>query len=1032
MNPKLKLFKKMLKPGYIKLYNASAGSGKTYTLVQEIMLLILSSSNSDLFKNILSITFTNKATNEMKSRILEKLVELSNGEGVEFYEKELKFDKKILIDRAKKVKSNILHQYSLLSISTIDKFNLRIMRAFSQDLGLAINFDVEMEVKDIMFTSADLLFSELEKGSELTNVISDLAVQNLKSDKQWDISSDMVNKADKLFKDQYINDLGELQKLSLNDLIRFREFVISNFYGLKSKMKNIAREMINDFSSRGIDESDFKHKSSGSIYTIYKNILRNIFNPISKRQKGMLENGDYFGKNLELYDLYSSKISETISEIENCLSEYTLFSKLINTVGSITMVNELEKIVNEFKEDNNILLISEFNKIISDGLRGEPAPFIYERIGSRYHHYFIDEFQDTSNIQWQNMEPLIEDAISQDKTVMLVGDPKQSIYRFRGANSKLMIDMINSNDNRIEVENLPINWRSYDKIIEFNNHFYTEIANYLGNEEFKDIYKIGSKQEPNHKKGGYVEYMLLKSPQKGSGISYKEVALEAFYKQLTAALESGFSYKEIAVLVKSKSEGSLIAEYLSSKGIQVLSEESLLLDNSLEVRLLLDFMWFLSDMDNTVFKANFIIRLEQFGLIESDNITELIKEFVKHKHEDFYNNLNKIGVDIKFLLDSGISFYDQIILAVKAFKLDKNGNTYVNFFMDEVLQFQQKNEATPKAFLDMWEAKKKEKSITVPKGEDAVQLMTIHKSKGLQFPVVFLPFLPWEIKCDGVWVPINNEKISRFYIEGFSNMELLSDEIQKIMLEEEDNSILDALNTIYVATTRAEEQLYMIVQEGGGSSISGKMTLYLNKYFNSNISSDSDKITFGEQERATIASKSKSNIIQYQIPMISEDWNSKIAISNEHNLLWNEERAKAIDYGNQIHAIMEKLNHKSNLENLLSEFVLNGFISEEIQTDIKSKINEIINHPLLKEAFETEDFLNERDFINSEGEIFRPDRLSKIGDKWTLIDYKTGDFKQGHKNQINRYKSDLNELGFIVDKSFLVYLDREEYVLEVI
>lgn len=1013
----------MLKPGYIKLYNASAGSGKTYTLVQEIMLLILGSSNSDLFKNILSITFTNKATNEMKSRILEKLVELSNGEDVEFYEKELKIDKKILIDRAKKVKSNILHQYSLLSISTIDKFNLRIMRAFSQDLGLAINFDVEMEVKDIMSTSADLLFSDLEAGGELTNIISDLVAQNLKSDKQWDISSDMVDKADKLFKDQYINDLGELQKASLNDLVRFRKYVVGNYYDLKHKMETIAREMINDFSSRGLGESDFKHKSQGSIYTIYKNILINKFNPISKRQKGMLENGDYFGDNIELNDLYSSKISQTISEIEEYLPKFILLNKLKSTVGSITMVNELEKVVNEFKEENNVLLISEFNKIISDGLRGEPAPFIYERIGSRYHHYFIDEFQDTSNLQWQNMEPLIEDAVSQDKTVMLVGDPKQSIYRFRGANSKLMIDMINSNDSRIEVENLPINWRSYDKIIEFNNHFYTEIANYLGNEEFKDIYKTGSKQEPNHKKGGYVEYMLLKSPEKGNGISYKEVALEAFYKQLTAALENGFSYKEIAVLVKSKSEGSLIAEYLSSKGIQVLSEESLLLDNSLEVRLLVDFMWFLTDMDNPVFKANFIIRLEQFGLIESENITELIKEFVEHKHEDFYNNLKEIGVDIKFLLDSGMSFYDQIILAVKAFKLDEKGNTYVNFFMDEVLQFQQKNEATPKAFLDMWEAKKVEKSITVPKGEDAVQLMTIHKSKGLQFPVVFLPFLPWKIICDGVWVPINDEKISRFYVEDFKDKELLSDEIQKIMLEEEDNSILDALNTIYVATTRAEEQLYMIVQQGASSTISGKMRLYLNKYFNSNIGSDSDKITFGEQKRVIVESKSKNDVMQYQLPMISEDWNSKIAISNEHNLLWNEERAKAIDYGNQIHAIMEKLNHKSDLENLLSEFILNGFISEDMQTDIKSKINEIINHPLLKEAFETEDFLNERDFINSEGEIFRPDRLSKIGDKWVLIDYKTGNFKQGHKNQINRYKSDLNELGFYVDKSFLVYLD---------
>lgn len=1025
----------MLQPNEFKIYNASAGAGKTYTLVREYLSILFTDTDPYKFESILAITFTNKAANEMKQRILEKLVEFSSEDYKEITDlKSLSNELNLLPEtihlRSREILSKILHNYSRFSVSTIDKFNLRLMKSFAQDMGLSVNFNVEMDLETLLEESVNQLFSKIGEDELLTSVLIEIAVDNLEENRSWDITRELISNAKGLYSDTHLEKLGELQKYDLAEFNRFRKIVYQKVSSKKNQLKQIAQEVLDLIKQNGIALDEFSGGRSGIPGFFVKFLNDNFEFPTVTHLKN-IENTDpgkfAAGKASEVS---ANAVQNIFPEIKSLfykaletLQDLPLWEGIQKTVAALSIINEVEKSVETIKDDNNVLLISEFNKLISSNLQKQPSGFIYERIGNRFHHYFIDEFQDTSTLQWQNLNPLIENARADSDTVMLVGDAKQSIYRFRGGNPEQMVKLINEKDEKnITVENLPKNWRSYENIIKFNNQFYTFIAENLPKEDYKKLYLEGNNQEINNKKGGYVQLNFI---EKNDGTEiYQEDTLNQILENIKSSVRQGFQYSEITVLHRTNAHGKLIAEFLSQQNIPVISAESLLVANSNEIQLIELFFKVISNEEDLASKAQFLTMLNELEKIKIEDLTSEIQLILEKGLIHLKDYLIQYQLDINFVFEPSLSLYDFTEKIILNFGLAKNGNAYVQYFLDFVLEYSMQNEYNLKRFLEYWEEKKAKLSVSMPEGINAINLMTIHKSKGLEFPVVILPFADWGergVQNPKFWVPLKEEELpfEEFIVDAFGNLENVSPEIAQIIENEKNEFELDNLNMLYVATTRAVEQLYIITQKLKSDSKNKGVSAYFNNYI---PNSENEVVPEGEKGRISIPKKEKNE--SEKIQFVSEKWNEKISISKESSKRWRKK--KSIVYGELIHDFMKFIHSEKDIEPALQSIINSGLIQKNESVEIRDLIFEIVNHPQLNSYF-SDDYqsVNERDFINEFGEVYRPDRISYQGNICSIIDYKTGDALEKHIQQINLYAENLQKMGYGIKEKLLVYIGNE-------
>lgn len=1027
----------MLQPNEFKIYNASAGAGKTYTLVKEFLAILLTSDQPYKFESILAITFTNKAANEMKQRIVGQLVEFSSedyisNETLQNWANELNLSPEILHERSKNVLTNILHNYSKFSVSTIDKFNLRLMKSFAQDLGVSVNFNVEMDLEALLEDAVNQLFSQIGEDETLTQVLIEIALDNLQEDKSWDITRELINNSKSLYSDSHIEKVAQLQKFDLNEFNEFRKIVYQKVYTLKSSLKKITQEVEDIMKNNQLSVDDFSYGKGGFI-SFFLKFQNDKFEFPTDRAYAFVENTDpkkYCGGKASAHaratipDL-APKLKEYFHQANDLVKELTLFSGIQKTITSMSVLNEVEKAVEAIKENQNIVLISEFNKIISATLRKQPSGFIYERIGNKFHHYFIDEFQDTSILQWENLFPLIENARGTSDTVMLVGDPKQSIYRWRGGNPEQMISLIDQKEKLgINVENLPRNWRSYDNIIHFNNDFYTKLAEYLPQELYKELYITGNQQLSNHKKGGYVQLDFI---VKSSTAELEEFTHQQIFENIQSIIEQGFDYKDIAILHRKNQQGKLIAEFLSQQNIPLISAESLLLQNSPEIQLIELFLRTISNEDDLISRSQFILKLNELQIIEFEDITQEILQINQQNLTFLKEFLAKQNINIQFVFQPSLSLYDLVEKIIYAFHLGQKNNAYIQYFLDFVLEYSMQNEYNLAKFLSFWEEKKEKLSISLPEGNNAVTLMTIHKSKGLEFPVVILPFADWGDRTENpqFWIPIKNENLpfDEFLMNTFGKLENVSPEIAAIIHKERDEELLDNINMLYVATTRAVEQLYIITTK------QEKEVKGIANYFNLIFGQSESNAIIGEKRRVSTPKHEK--IQSENIPLTFENWEQKVQISKESSKRW--QRKKSIVYGELVHELMKFIQTEKDIQPTLRSAVRKGLIQETETEILQTQMQEIISHPLLKKYFNSEiETISERDFINDLGEIFRPDRLAISNETCTIIDYKTGNESEQHLDQIRNYALNLEKLGWQINQKLIVYIHEKVHVKEVI
>lgn len=1039
------------------IYNASAGSGKTFTLVKVYLKILFTSNQQNAFKNILALTFTNKAVAEMKERVVEMLIAFSNPDIVdnptpmfEILSKELNMEPKTLHEKSKIILNTIAHNYAAFDISTIDKFNHRLIRTFAHDLKLPLNFEVELDTKTILSKAVDQLIDKAGTEKQLTKILVDFAIEKADDDKSWDVAFDFNQIAQVLINE---NDIPYFEAL--------KDKSIEDFKGLKTQLLKIiktqeldvvekSQHVLNLIDENGLEHSDFS-----------RNSLPNHFLKLRDKNYDLKFDNKW---QLEIEDtkLYPTRVSlgtaATIDTIQPILVaafqetkeqvyQLKFLKNIMNNLTPLSVLNAIYKSLQEIKVDEDLILISEFNSLISNEIKSQPAPFIYERIGEKYRHYFIDEFQDTSVKQWENLIPLIENAISSQNlkgetgSAMLVGDAKQAIYRWRGGKAEQFIDLYTKRTQPFHIEqhieDLPTNYRSLETIVNFNNDFFKHTSSLaFSNRSHREIYEA-SRQNLHLTGEGYIELSFLEFESEDKDAIYGKKVLEAIQK----AQENKFELRDICIISRKSKEGTALAEYLSVKGIPIISSESLLLKNSPEVQFLTNTIALASQPYNEMLKIEVLSYLADQH-IQLDDKHLFFDNLVHLEAFEMFKALSKYNLFFDFNQFLQLPFYEAVESVVRQFNLNKTSNAYIQFFLDEVLDYSQKHNASFSDFISHWEIKKEKLSITSPQGNNAVQIMTIHKSKGLEFPVVIFPYANQDIYFDmspKMWFPVNPEIFNGFsnvFINVNKDLEGLGELGQSLYADYRAQLELDSMNLLYVVLTRAVEQLYIVseydVDKGQNENPNVYSGLFINYLKSAGLWNDAEKTyTFGDPTRVLPTKKVEESTFQKRFISVAKE-NHDLRIVTNTGYLWDTEQEAAIEKGNLVHLIMSKIKTENDINFVFQELESKGDLNAHQSSELQPIIMQIVRHEQLKDFFLPDlTVYNERDILISGGLISRPDRIvvnNKL--ETVIIDYKTGAVRPSHQNQIMEYQVILEEMGFNVVKRILVYINEDIQVKE--
>ncbi len=1047
----------MQRPSF-SIYDASAGSGKTYALVKEYLKIILVAPKNDAYRNILAITFTNKAVHEMKSRIVGNLSEFAKDEPSQKAQdlmSHLAAETQLSIvqikTKSQQIIKHIIHNYAAFDISTIDKFTHKVIRAFAHDLGLSINFEVSIEQDNLLNEAVDALIAQAGEDKSLTELLVNFTMEKVNEDRSWDISREIFEVGKLIQNENNREEITHLKDKSISDFTTIKKELVETSSLLEEKNRAIASQALQLIEKNGIDQKSFSRST-------FPNHLNYIFNK-DKREKShkfLFLEEVAINKTAKDRHLIEAVLPEILLLLKNVYSnneKKDLYRAFLKNITPLSLLNEISDRLKTIQEEQNILSISEFNAIIHREIQNQPAPFIYERLGERYRHFFIDEFQDTSEMQWQNLIPLIDNATSSEfegekGTLMIVGDPKQSIYRWRGGKAEQFIELSKDynpfNNPDKKPFHLDKNYRSYSQIIDFNNDFFQLLSNEFSNLDYKNLYENHSRQKSNDKKGGYVNISFLPEIQtddEEEELDKTDLYVRATLKTILDVRQKGFKYSDIAVLIRHKKSGTAIANYLIEQGVPILSSETLLIKNATEIRIIIYLLRFLNNNANLEAKAYFLEYLAQ-SYVKPKEIHDFIAQGMKQFDEtDFEKWLSNYNISISFKNSRKKSLYEAVETIISSVLKIKTNTAYIQYFLDIILERDVRNNSGIADFLDYWNKNAEKFKIPSPEGSDAIQIMTIHKSKGLEFPVVIFPFAEENYslqKKDKLWVNFDQENfgLSKVLLHNNKDLEGFGDAVKETYLEKSEEQLLDNINVLYVALTRAEEQLYVIsnlFKPNKQGQFPNNMATFFVKYLTQIGSFDPNILEyhFGNSQKLSPESEKQKEL--KIILQVVEKLNPKnIKIAQKESLMWGTHQQEAIEYGNVLHEILSYVKTKYDVDLAITKAIENGLIAQNQKKIVSNTLNEIVNHPELTPYFNAENKnLNEQSIIQKEGQIVKPDRmvLSKNKDVY-LLDYKTGIHHQKYQLQLDKYQEAIELMGYKVVKKSLVYIGEKITVLD--
>lgn len=1029
------------------IYNASAGSGKTHTLTKQYLKTLLTAKSPKKYRHILAITFTNKAVSEMKNRIVDKLIQFASDD--------VNKDDNMLVDllqetglelaqlqtKAKSILRHLIHDYAGFDLQTIDGFTHKLIRTFAHDLKLPMNFEVTLDTDLILAQAVDRLLSKAGSDQQLTQTLVDFALDKADDDKSWDIKRDLNNTAKLLVKEDEIPYVELLRQKSLSDFNQLKKIILKEKNTLNTSIVEGAKKVLDLIDESGLEHGDF---SRGYLPKFFEKVEKKEFGVKfgNQWQETLVNGGTLYNKGLhdDLKATIDSIQPDIAAAFEKTRKGIARLKFLDNFYSNITPLSVLSAIYYELKtikEEEGLLPISEFNQIISNEIKNQPAPFIYERIGEKYHQYFIDEFQDTSTLQWNNLTPLIENALAtstQTNKAMLVGDPKQAIYRWRGGDPEQFIALINGASpfpqTKPYIENLPRNFRSTSTIVSFCNALFSHASPFFLNSNHTHIYKVGNEQKANTEGEGYVNIQFI---EKEEELKAPELYANKVVETINTLKAKKVSLGDICILVRKNSQGIALAEVLNEHGIDVVSSESLLLKNNPKIQFINNLIRLGYQPENAELKIRLLSFLAAHQL-DVKNEYLFYKNLINKSPQALFQSLQAFNIDFNFSEFINRNLYEAVELIIDRFHLAKKADAYIQFYLDVIYEYLQHNQSGFTGFISYWEKKENSLSIISSKNNNAVQIMTIHKSKGLEFPIVIYPFADDAIidhRKDMCWLPINKDLYGFEYAHVKVNDELahLDAKAAKILLLQKQQNQLDALNILYVALTRAINQLYIISHKPNLKRFEAEKSYatILASFLMQQKRWHDDELTyeFGDPNAGIEPAKSREERDGLYTYSFNARDIKKLNILTNAGLLWDTKQENAIEKGNVIHKIMSYVTYKDDIANAVEKAIDQGLIAIEQKSEMLQSIEQITNNQQLRTYFETNyQVYNERDIVSNSGLLLRPDRVCvDANNNAVIIDYKTGAIHKEHQQQLIGYEDILKEMGFTISAKLLVYIN---------
>lgn len=1059
------------------VYRSSAGSGKTRTLAKAYLRLALKYRN-DYFKHILAVTFTNKASQEMKDRILLYLDAFAQGRDNELAKElqaELGMDAQTFQQHSQEAQSLLLHQYDSFAISTIDAFFQKVIRSFIREAGITGDYRLEIDQDAVLEEVIDNLIDELGENKELTDWVVDFAKENLENERSWDVRYSLIDFAKEIFREEFkgIEDVVSRTTAGQDFFKRLRERLWAVRNDFLSDISLPARHCLQLIESKGWGTDDFKYgKASGLLTFLTANASAKSIGkckaPGERIRNEFIVPENWPNKKFrQAADVVALARDQFVPCLEKMLNAFELkYKKALSAEVALQnmyvfgLITDISRKLREYKDENNLMLLADAPKFLNGVIRDSDTPFIYEKVGSFYKNYLIDEFQDTSGLQWQNFQPLIVNSLDQGYPSLVVGDVKQAIYRWRGGDLSLLQEQIGNliGKERMEIRELDNNFRSAPEIVQFNNALFRRASRLLipGSDPslsslaYTDVEQVASKSDQ-----GFVEVRFVSDVRTDDGQaeqSWKEIALDQLPLTMEKLQESGAALKDIAILVRKNDEGQKIANYLlqyknSSKAragcsYDVVSNESLRIDGAASVNLLLGAMRYLLNTDDSIARAQ--LGYEFARLHEPER--ELSEVFAVSSQSIFENNLPAAFSKAKGALKK-LPLIELSETLIDIFELGKvTGElVYLQTFQDIVLEFSSRERNDLGAFLEWWEANKQKKSIQISGEVNAAQILTIHKSKGLQFKYVIIPFCSWPLdheqwQAPNLWVRSDEEPFTDAGFLPVKYSKGLEDTFFSPFYEEERKKIyLDNLNLLYVALTRAERGLVVfapsIETRGARSSIAG--LLYDSIQTEEALSSgwDAGTACFKSGAWITTGSPEKEEHGAVQLhEYLAFPWRDKLVI-RQAGASWFSESADAqrdrTGYGIYMHAVLSRIHYGDEVESMLSKILQEGLITSSEREPLLGQLKVLMENPKIAGWFSRDwEVRTEVPILLPGGEENRIDRLLVKDRKAIVVDFKTGSRKKADEKQVLQYMDILRQMNFPAVEGYLLYLG-ETAIVEV-
>lgn len=1081
----------------LTVYKASAGSGKTFTLASEYITLVV--KNPQDYRSILAVTFTNKATQEMKTRILSQLYGIAHSlpDSEAYYEQvrmKTGFSEQTIRENAAKALSLLTHHYNEFRVQTIDAFFQSVLRNLARELNLTANLRVDLNDEQVEAQAVDELINSLEEGEEVLNWIRDYIDKNIEDDKGWNVISQIKDFGKNIFKDFYKDHKTELDN-RFSDESFFNDFITDlreRRTRILNRLNEHAKQMYKKIRDANLDNPNlFNRGANGLLSHIIKLTKGTPSNdPTPQYVQSCIDSADKWPaskcpakERAAIIELASASLCSDLKILNdyriNDWREYQSCNLTLKHLSQLRLLHAISEAVDEINKDTNRFMLSNTQSLLCTLMKDSDTPFVFEKMGAYLKHIMIDEFQDTSTIQWNNFRKLLDNCMAQvDSHNLIVGDVKQSIYRWRQGDWKLLNNIEHEfTKEQIKIEPLDTNYRSEENIIRFNNTFFNqavlqtvkelESEGIQGATELVEAYKE-IEQKPRKDNGkGCVRIKLFRYDSKNAS-DYKQKILNELIENIRQLLDQGYKQKDIAILARSKTVIPDIVDSFQNidTNVSLVSDEAFRLDASLAVNVIIEALRLLTHPHDKLTESK-LVKLYQQQVIKTgkdindlfvgENSTEL-KSFLPSGYIDKFESLSRLSL---------IDLVDEIY---SLFSLDslEGQSAYVCTFYDTLNEYLRDHPADIDDFIEEWEDTLS--SNTIQSDEvDGIRLITIHKSKGLEYDNVLIPFCDWELeKTNGITIWCSGDDKEKPYGElplipvDYSS-KMLGTVFEDDYKEEHLQNTVDNMNLLYVAFTRAGKNLFITgkkyKEKTSGKSERSHIIQYvieeLAKELPGAIIDDAGEngpisFEFGtlstceecvEKGKATenpfeLSPKThKLKIETFPHPVSFRQSNKS------HDFIKGEDidpldARRYIKVGNVLHQLFSTILTEADIEPRLKELEQAGIIYNDDITsrELQNKISCALSNEKVKNWFSPRwKLFNEctiLDYDKETGDVYehRPDRVMTDGKEMIVVDFKFGKPRDEYHEQVQRYMRLLMRMGYKQVSGYIWYVLRNEIV----